>query len=109
MIKIMLKPLSVNECYTGRRFSTPAYRKYKKALKIMLPKIKLPEPPFELHLEFGFSSEASDWDGPIKNFQDCLQTRYGFNDKKVRRGIVDTEIVPKGAEYIKFEIKHYEK
>jgi hypothetical protein len=108
MIKIPVKPLSVNECYTGVRHRTPKYNRYKKTLMLILPKIKMPEPPYELHLEFGFSSKASDWDGPIKNFQDCLQEKYKFNDKLVRRGIVDTEIVKKGSEYIKFKILHYE-
>lgn len=108
MIKIPIKPLSVNECYTSRRFATPKYKKYKKDLAILLPKIQLPEPPYQIHLEFGFSNSLSDWDGPIKNFQDALQEKYKFNDRLIRRGVVDTQMVKKGCEYIKFKIEHYD-
>lgn len=105
MIKINIKPLSVNECWQGRRFKTPAYKKYERDLLLMLPNFDVPKSgPIEIRLEFGFSSAASDWDNPIKPFQDILQKRYQFDDKRIKRAIVNVEQVGKGCEYINFEI-----
>jgi len=109
MIKIDIKPLSVNEAWRGKRFKTDAYNKYQRALLLLLPKVyELPSPPYELHLEFGFSSSASDWDNPIKPFQDVLATKYKFNDKLIKKGIVTVNQVKKGFEYVKFDIKTFE-
>lgn len=107
-IKLMVKPLSVNQVWQGKRFKTPAYKSYEKLLLLTLPDIELPQPPFTLHLEFGVSSSLSDWDNPIKPFQDVLQKRYGFDDKNIMVGIVHKVRIPKGEEYISFKIEHYE-
>lgn len=104
MVKIDIKPLSINAAFQGRRFKTPAYKKYTDDLQFLLPPIKLPEPPYHIIFEFGFSSKASDWDNCIKTTQDAIAQKYGFDDKLIRRGWVDTEIVPKGQEYFKFQI-----
>lgn len=106
-VKINVKPISVNEAWQGRRFKTEKYIRYEKAVMLCLPKIVIPEPPFELYLKFGFSSKASDWDNCIKTTQDILAKKYGFNDKMIRRGIVETEIVPKGQEYFEFKIESF--
>jgi hypothetical protein len=72
----------------------------------MLPKIKLPEPPYQIYFKFGFSNPAADYDGPIKICQDVIAEKYRFNDKLIRRCIgIDTEIVPKGKEYFIFNIE----
>lgn len=104
MLKINIKPLSVNQCWQGKRFKTPAYKVYEKALNLMLPKIEVPEGKLKLTLRFGFSSVASDWDNPIKPFQDILQKKYGFNDKNIHHAVVSKELVPKGQEFIEFEL-----
>ena len=106
MTRIEIKPLSVNEAWKGRRFKTDAYKKYERNLTLMLPKkVTIPEPPFVIMLKFGFSSSASDWDNCIKTTQDILAKKYKFNDKLIRKGIVETEIVPKGKEYLEFKIE----
>jgi len=102
--RIGIKPLSVNDCYKGRRFRTKDYDNYERTLMFLLPKIEMPEPPYAIYLEFGFSSKASDWDNCIKNFQDCLQKKYDFNDKEIYTGFVKKKIVPKGQEYVTFQI-----
>lgn len=107
-VKLNIKPLSINQAYQGRRFKTPAYNAYTKKVLLMLPKIKMPEPPYEVYYEFGFSNKAADWDNGIKVTQDLLSTKYGFNDKLIYFGTVKKVIVPKGKEYIKFKISHYE-
>jgi Holliday junction resolvase RusA-like endonuclease len=107
--KINIKPLSVNEAFKGRRFHTKEHKRWTENVLFMLPRnIIIPEPPFEIYLRFGFSSTASDWDNCIKQVQDSLATKYSFNDKLIRRGVVETEIVPKGKEYFAFELTHYQ-
>ena len=105
MVKIDIKPLSVNKAWQGRRFKTQEYKQYCKDVASLLTAIKLPEPPYELNLEFGFSSKASDLDNPVKLFQDIISTKYKFNDKLIYRLVVEKKIVEKGQEYIIFEIK----
>lgn len=107
MVKIDIKPLSVNAAWRGRRFKTKEHIRYRKDLAFLLPpKFDLPKSPYHIIFEFGFSSKASDWDNPVKLIQDALSDKYGFNDKLIRKGTVFTKIVPKGQEYFKFDIKH---
>ena len=74
----------------------------------MLPgEYKMPPPPYQIYFKFGFSSKLSDWDNPIKSCQDAIAKKYKFNDKLIRRGVVETEIVPRGKEYFEFKIEHY--
>lgn len=106
MIHIDVKPLSVNDCWRGRRFKTPAYDNYEKLLFFKLPKITpFPDPPYRITFEFGFSSRASDWDNPCKPLQDVLQKKYGFDDKHIHEALVKKVLVKKGEEYFKFKIE----
>jgi Holliday junction resolvase RusA-like endonuclease len=107
MNRLDIKPLSVNEAWQGRRFKTPDYKSYESALLLILPRtLKVPESGYlSLYLEVGFSSKASDWDNPIKPFQDVLQKKYHFNDNRIKSSQVEVYEVPKGQEYIIFEIK----
>lgn len=66
MICINIKPLSVNEAWQGRRFKTEKYKLYQDTLLWLLPKMKIPEPPYEIHFKFEFSNSLSDWDNPVK-------------------------------------------
>lgn len=106
-MKINIKPLSVNECFQGRRFKNQKYKNYETELLYKLPKIKLPEPPFEIILKFGLSSKLSDIDNPLKPFIDILQKRYLFNDKDIYMLVVEKEIVKKGYEFIEFSINKF--
>ncbi len=105
MVKITIKPISVNECWRGRRFKTDKYKGYEKEMLLRLPKIDIPKPPFKVYYEFGFSSANSDLDNPIKPLQDILQKRYGFNDKDIFEMTAKRVKVKKGNEYLIFEIK----
>lgn len=108
MIKINIKPLSVNQAWGGRTFKSNKYKQYEKDLPLLLPALKLPKPPYSVYYEFGFSSAASDLDNPIKPLTDILQRKYNFNDKHIHEMIVRKFKVKKGDEYIKFEIKQLE-
>lgn len=105
MITIDIKPLSINKAYYGKLTKTAAHRKYVRDVGYMLPKFKLPEPPYQLHLEFGFSSKASDIDNPTKMLMDIIAMKYDFNDKLIHRLVIEKQITPKGKEYFKFDIK----
>ena len=103
-MRVDIKPLSVNQAWKGRRFKTPAYKTYEKAVLLMLPPLTVPDGALTLHLEFGLSNRAADVDNPIKCFTDCLQKKYGFDDKMIYRLVVEKVIVKKGCEYIDFSI-----
>jgi len=105
MVTIEIKPLSVNQVWAGKRFKTPKYKQYERDMLMLLPNRHLPEPPYEVYYEFGFSSTASDLDNCIKPMQDILQKRYGFDDKHIHQMLVRKFKVKKGDEYLKFEIK----
>ena len=101
---IKVKPLSVNDCWRGRRFKTQEYKAYEKEMHYLLPKMKVPKKYLGLEITVGLSSKSSDLDNIIKPFIDILQKKYEFNDKEIYRIIMDKEIVKKGEEYIEFNI-----
>ena len=102
-----IKPLSVNECWQGRRYKTRSYKDYEAFLLYNLPQKELPKPPYEVKFTFGLSNMCADWDNPIKPLQDILQKKYGFNDKDVLRGVVDKVKVKKGEEFFNVEILQF--
>ncbi len=106
MITVNIKPLSVNSAWQGKRYKTPEYKSYEKTVLLMLPKrIELPNPPFSITFEFGVSSKLSDWDNPIKPFQDILCKKYDIDDRDIYKGTVSKVLVKKGEEYVKFKIE----
>lgn len=106
MIKLQIKPLSVNAAYQGKRFRTPAHDTFKTAIKYLLPNWHdIPPPPYTMYFEFGVSSLLSDGDNLVKLAQDSIADKYNFNDRLIKRWIIDVEKVAKGEEYIKFKIE----
>ena len=106
--KCDVKPLSTNEAYIGRKRKTGKYRTYEIILPRALPpkeKINLPdEGPIGLIIRAGFSNRQSDIDNCIKPFVDILQKVYEFNDNRIYRLEVTKVKVPKGEEYIAFDV-----
>lgn len=107
-IFIREKPLSVNQCWQGKRFKTKTYVQYERLLLALLPALDVPEGDLEVIYEFGMSNGRADWDNPIKPFQDILQKKYGFDDHRIRKATVIKTKTSKGAEYIRFRIGEYE-
>lgn len=105
MTKINIKPLSVNDCWQGRRFKTKKYKAYEEVLLMRLKPIKIPEPPLTIKIEFGFSTSLADIDNPIKPFLDILQKKYKFNDRDIYQLNISKKVVGKGLEYIDYNIK----
>lgn len=104
-MKININPLSVNKAFKGRKFKTEDYKIYEKEILYLLPAFKVPKGQLFVTLFFGFSSKLKDIDNPVKLFIDILQKKYNFNDRDIFKLHIDKEIVPKGKEYIKFNIK----
>ncbi len=109
MIKLNIKPLSVNKAWKGRRFKTNDYKNYEKELLIMLcttdVKLESDKSKLSVFIEFGFSNRGSDIDNGLKPFLDVLQKKYGFNDSRIYSLEVLKNIVKKGDEYIEYKIK----
>jgi len=106
-MRLDIKPLSVNGAWKGRRFKTDAYKAYINHILFILKPCEIPSGYLELNIKFGFSSKGSDFDNPVKPFVDCLQKKYGFNDNKIKRCVIDVEHVKKGEEFIEWNIKEY--
>jgi len=104
---VFIKPLSVNQCWRGRRFKTPAYKEYEKKLLGLLPEDLYVSSNGKLviYITFGFSSKMSDYDNAIKAFQDVLQKKYSFDDNRIYEAHIYKDIVEKGSEYIKVRIE----
>jgi len=99
--KIHEKPLSVNMAWQGKRFKTPAYKEYEKAMLLMMPNAKIDtDQMLRVEFFFGFSNQASDLDNPVKLLMDIAQKKYSFNDKMVFELQVRKCIVKKGEEFI---------
>jgi hypothetical protein len=108
-MRLDIKPLSANEAWQGRRFRTPKYNRYIRDILMILPSFNVPEGHLELKLTFGFSNAASDFDNPVKCFVDCLQKKYGFNDKMIKRCVIEVEQVKKGCEFVEWDLTAIEK
>jgi len=104
MIEIKIKPLSVNECFQGRRFKTPKYKSYEIEALLKLPKLVIPQGKLKVVYEFGLSNVLADYDNIIKPFQDILQKKYGFSDANIWEAEIRKIKVDKGNEFIRFEI-----
>lgn len=109
MIRVDINPLSVNAAWMGRRRKTQKYRDYEEVMLSLLEDYDIPEKGnlFILY-QWGLSSAAYDWDNPIKCFQDILQNRYDFNDKRIFRAFVEKEKVDRGDEYVQFLVRKLE-
>lgn len=107
MMRLKIKPLSINECWQGKRFKTKKYDYYEKLVFYSLPKDLII--PKDTKLSFivkaGFSSKNADLDNILKPIQDILQKRYNFNDKMIYKIVAEKEDVKKGEEYFEFNIE----
>lgn len=103
-MRVDIKPLSVNQAWQGRRFKTPAYKRYERDVLMLLPSVEIPDGELAIDITYGFSSKQSDVDNPTKLFVDILQKKYGFNDSRVTRLNLSKQQVKKGSEFIDFQI-----
>ena len=104
MIKISIRPKSINDCWQGRRFKTSEYKKYRNDLNFLLPKIDVPKGLLSVTIHFGFSNKLSDLDNPVKPILDSFLDKYNLNDRYIYELNLTKEIVPKGKEFFEFSI-----
>ena len=104
-MKILIKPLSINACFQGKRFKTKDYKDYEQELWYLLPNQNVPQGKLELDIKVGLSSKNADVDNIAKPFIDILQKKYTFNDKMIYRLIIEKENVEKKEEYISFKFR----
>lgn len=108
MIEIRIKPLSTNKAWKGRRFPSKEYNQFKQDIHYLLPSEYLvPDGKLAVRYVFGVSSKLFDFDNAIKQFQDCLCTKYDFNDRRIYRAVIEKIDMPKGQEFISFSISKY--
>lgn len=108
MIRMKIKPLSVNKCWRGgRRFRTNEYEDYESEMLMLLPKLKIPTGKLKLKFVLGFSNKGSDIDNAMKPTIDILQKAYDFNDKMIYQLEAVKVDVPKGEEFLEFELSTY--
>lgn len=101
---LKIKPLSVNKAWQGRRFKTKLYKTWQQQVAAICRKEQAPKGKLLLKFKFGFSSKEADLDNVLKTTIDQLQKRKSFDDKMIYRIEVDKEIVPKGEEFIYYEL-----
>lgn len=109
MVTLNIKPISVNSCWQGRRFSTPLYKEFQLHMARILPNIKLGLPPYKVCIEFGLSSKLADLDNGVKPLLDCMVKKYDFDDRDIYELNLRKVIVSKGEEYIRFKIENLTK
>ena len=107
VMKIKIKPLSINEAWAGRRFKTPKYKAFEEELLLKLKPMDVPEGKLSISILYGMSNMQSDVDNPTKTFVDVLQKKYGFNDNKIYAMVLVKEKVAKGEEFIEFSLDEY--
>ena len=103
-MKIAIKPLSINKAFQGRRFKTKEYKAYEKEALLKLKPMTVESGKLSLLICFGLSSKNADIDNCLKLWIDILQLKYGFNDRHIYRLDVTKIDVPKGQEFIEFEL-----
>jgi len=109
MVKLLIKPLSANSAFKGRKFRTKEYDTYIRSVLFLLPKMSIGVAPYSIILEFGLSNTNNDLDNNFKPFIDCLVKKYDFDDRQIYHLEATKVMVKKGEEYIKFELLHYSK
>lgn len=73
---------------------------------LKLPRsIDVPEGPLKITFVFGLSSKNADGDNCVKQAQDAIAKKYGFNDKRIDHWEIHKTSVPKGCEYIWFRLE----
>lgn len=105
MIKIKIKPISVNDAWRGRRFKTDKYKMFELELGYLLPRLEVPNAKLSVTYHFGLSNKKSDGDNCIKQFQDILTKKYGFDDSMIYKWDIQKFDVKKDEEFISFKIE----
>lgn len=108
MIKFQLdiKPLSVNQCWQGRRFFTDKGKKFRELCLLLMPRIKTIRGLVKIRITVGIKRAwlSSDVDNFLKPLLDALVKREIIEDD---RFITDLRITKHKADknYVEIQIK----
>lgn len=106
MHTFLIKPLSTNDAWKGRQYSTWMKKDYEQKLSLMLRGLNLlqeKKPPYSIHFRF-FVSTRQDWDNCCKVTQDILCKHLWINDSEIHRAVVDKIPTKPGFEHFEVEI-----
>ncbi len=95
---IPVKPLSVNECWQGKRFKTQKYKRYERDVLSKLVAQDFPISPYSVRIVASMSNVNSDLDNIAKPLIDILQKKFGFNDRDIFKLLLEKKKVKKGEE-----------
>lgn len=80
---IDIKPLSVNQAWQGRRFSTKLKKQFELEMSLLLPKHVEKGPCYKVHLDFFLINSArTDIDNLIKVPLDCIVKKGIIKDDR---------------------------
>jgi len=113
MYRLNIKPFSVNRARSvraGRVISSKSKKEFQKKCLILLIRIRKGSikiyPKMKLHCRWGMSyPEISDWDNPMKPFQDLLAKRFDFDDNQIWFG--SAEKIKSKKPFIEFTLTEY--
>lgn len=100
--------MSVNKAWQGRKYKSPAYKKYTEQMLMILPNsIDIPDKtPLKLKATFYIHSKTCDLDNFLKPLIDLLQKKYNFNDRYIYQiQAVKVEIDKDREESIEFNFE----
>lgn len=109
IIRLDIKPISVNQCWQGRRFKTPDYKKYERDASLILSCAPLKyfsqTGRIELNIRFYFRMVWNkDLDNFLKPLLDILtKNRIIADDRYITK--LTVEKIQSLSDYIEIEIK----
>lgn len=82
---LAIKPLSVNQAWQGRRFSTTAKKNYERTVELLLPHVQVVGAPYyRVFYDFHLTQFArSDWDNLCKVLQDSIVAHGIITDDRM--------------------------
>lgn len=93
---IPIKPISVNECWQGRRFKTKKYDSFIEEMLVLMPKEATLDGLLEVELIFGVKSLLrGDVDNLIKPVIDCIVKKGWIVDDRYIVSIKATKVKQK--------------
>ena len=105
-IRVDIKPLSSNQAWQGRRFSTKAKTQFENAMRLLLPAAHVRANPF-YSVAYNFylvNFSRTDADNLVKTTQDCLVKRGIISDDRL---VIDSRVrkFPSESDRIEIEIE----
>jgi Holliday junction resolvase RusA-like endonuclease len=106
--KLLIKPLTVNKVWQGRRFKTKAYKDYEIELLELLKGVKKTkgfiEVNYKIYLKYFSTSDVGNFEKPLTDI--IVKSGIIDDDKYIKRIVM--EKFKSDVDYIQLEIQNYE-